>query len=159
MLVGDRGPRRWESWTVGRSDWWWVCTDEGRLRCATLSLLSWLSVLVGFGRGPECLKNFTRGSATAATDPYIRAAAVDTSHRRADPTYLPMYRAVSPDATGRHHLIQRPARGSEACAADAMIKSRPRARKVVAAINSKTHDVESAHAPAGHDRSGHGRRI
>ena len=61
MLVGDRGPRRWESWTVGRSDWWWVCTDEGRLRCATLSLLSWLSVLVGFGRGPERLKNFTRG--------------------------------------------------------------------------------------------------
>ena len=77
MLVGDRGPRRWESWTVGRSDWWWVCTDEGRLRCATLSLLSWLSVLVGFGRGPECLKNFTRGSATAATDPYTRAAAVE----------------------------------------------------------------------------------
>ena len=60
MLMGDRGPRRWESWAVGRSDWWWVCTDEGRLRCATLSLLSWLSVLVGFGRGPECLKNFTR---------------------------------------------------------------------------------------------------
>ena len=68
MLMGDRGPRRWESWAVGRSDWWWVCTDEGRLRGATLSLLSWLSVLVGFGRGPECLKNFTRGSATAATD-------------------------------------------------------------------------------------------
>ena len=60
MLMGDRGPRRWESWAVGRSDWWWVCTDEGRLRGATLSLLSWLSVLVGFGRGPECLKNFTR---------------------------------------------------------------------------------------------------
>ena len=60
MLMGDRGPRRWESWAVGRSDWWWVCTDEGRLRCATLSLLSWLSVLVGFGRGPECLENFTR---------------------------------------------------------------------------------------------------
>ena len=36
---------------LGRSDWWWVCTDEGRLRCATLSLLSWLSVLVGFGEG------------------------------------------------------------------------------------------------------------
>ena len=34
--MGDRGPRRWESWAVGRSDWWWVCTDEGRLRCATL---------------------------------------------------------------------------------------------------------------------------
>ena len=45
---------------VGRSVWWRVCADEGRLRCATLSLLSWLSVLVGFGRGPECLKNFTR---------------------------------------------------------------------------------------------------
>ena len=113
MLMGDRGPRRWESWAVGRSDWWWVCTDEprrweswavgrsdwwwvctdeGRLRCATLSLLSWLSVLVGFGRGPECLKNFTRGSATAATDPYTRAAAVDISHRRPDPTYLPVCR-------------------------------------------------------------------
>ena len=38
----------------------WVCTDEGRLHCATLSLLSLLSVLVGFGEGPECLKNFTR---------------------------------------------------------------------------------------------------
>ena len=38
----------------------WVCTDEGRLHCATLSLLSLLSVLVGFGEGPECLKNLTR---------------------------------------------------------------------------------------------------
>ena len=38
----------------------WVCTDEGRLHNATLSLLSLLSVLVGFGEGPECLKNFTR---------------------------------------------------------------------------------------------------
>ena len=37
-----------------------VCTDAGRLHCATLSLLSLLSVLVGFGEGPECLKNFTR---------------------------------------------------------------------------------------------------
>ena len=27
----------------------WVCTDEGRLHNATLSLLSLLSVLVGFG--------------------------------------------------------------------------------------------------------------
>ena len=38
----------------------WVCTDEGRPLCATLSLLSLLSVLVGFGEGPECLKNLTR---------------------------------------------------------------------------------------------------
>ena len=103
MLVGDRGPRRWESWAVGRSDLWWVCTDEGRLRCATLSLLSWLSVLVGFGRGPECLNNFTRGSATAATDPYTRAVAVDISHRRPDPTYLPacLPRLFTPREEGR----------------------------------------------------------
>ena len=37
-----------------------MCTDAGRLHCATLSLLSLLSVLVGFGEGPECLKNLTR---------------------------------------------------------------------------------------------------
>ena len=41
---------------VGRSVWWWVCTDKGRLRCVTLSLLSWLSEsvlvsVVGFGKG------------------------------------------------------------------------------------------------------------
>ena len=34
-----------------------VRTDRGG---ATLYRLSWLSVLVGLGEGPECLKNFTR---------------------------------------------------------------------------------------------------
>ena len=60
--------RRWVTEHAARSLGLWVglerrlvCTDEGRLHSATLSLLSLLSVLVGFGEGPECLKNFTKG--------------------------------------------------------------------------------------------------
>ena len=45
----------------------------------------------------------TRGSATAATDPYTRAVAVDISHRRPDPTYLPacLPRLFTPREEGR----------------------------------------------------------
>ena len=117
----------------------WVCTDEGRLHCATLSLLSLLSVLVGFGEGPECLKNFTRG-ARDAPGAHRRRSAVDfqawcecsriagasSSTRDAAPAHSSVRWVEWP--------IKRPARGSVACAAGATTDSGLECRPAVAAV-------------------------
>ena len=103
MLVGDRGPRRWESWTVGRSDWWWVCTDEGRLRCATLSLLSmsWLSGPCRVREATGVLEEFHQGQLEGRMrhcPPVLRSRVVT---RRSIETTVPDSRVLRHGADAR----------------------------------------------------------